>query len=367
MRFSLAIILTCIGLAAAPQVGVADETCASDVDAAKSLLITDLSVIDSAAAKRSGSLSLKSVLTGVFPRGTDVGAATETWFSEWAESEALGIAVTPRSHGLLLGLWPRLPSGALDMDNPPLRLLAITYRPDLSTLANPNGEARFIFGAFNPHDGSPIDFTVIFEFALPVLDHPAAWAEDFAALSRTPFGASYLAQLEALTQRFLTTTPSSIAQVRTNDFYLGPEWELREFHMSPEGELKAALTAQTPDLSFDRQGAGESNDLVDWILANADTISQEKHEIPARFLTVGSLAFDDHFKWFAGNPQIPENVRHGLAVNTCNGCHSGETGTRFLHVGPRREGSEPELSSYLKAQMPKRLQIMRSLICGERP
>jgi hypothetical protein len=47
-------------------------------------------------------------------------------------------------------------------------------------------------------------------------------------------------------------------------------------------------------------------------------------------------------------------VRHKFSLNTCNGCHAGETGTPFTHVFPRAAGVEAKLSDFLTgANMPK--------------
>ncbi|HEX9508178.1 MAG TPA: hypothetical protein VF947_07205, partial [Myxococcales bacterium] len=35
---------------------------------------------------------------------------------------------------------------------------------------------------------------------------------------------------------------------------------------------------------------------------------------------------------------------------TCNGCHSSETGTRFVHVFPRRDHEVAELSDFLTGE-----------------
>lgn len=43
-------------------------------------------------------------------------------------------------------------------------------------------------------------------------------------------------------------------------------------------------------------------------------------------------------------------ARHQLSLNTCNGCHSGETGTSFLQIFPRLPGQVSQLSGFLTGE-----------------
>jgi hypothetical protein len=54
----------------------------------------------------------------------------------------------------------------------------------------------------------------------------------------------------------------------------------------------------------------------------------------------------------AGFPWNPGGItnleaRHKFSLATCNGCHTRETGTQFLHIAPRNAGSEAMLSEFL--------------------
>jgi hypothetical protein len=40
-------------------------------------------------------------------------------------------------------------------------------------------------------------------------------------------------------------------------------------------------------------------------------------------------------------------ARHKFSLNTCNGCHGGETNTGFLQVSPRSPGQESFLSGFM--------------------
>jgi len=63
--------------------------------------------------------------------------------------------------------------------------------------------------------------------------------------------------------------------------------------------------------------------------------------------TLAGAVFNDFFtQWNAPGINNLE-ARFNLAVNTCNGCHSVETGTTFLQISPRFPGNEASLSGFL--------------------
>ncbi|RKH89872.1 hypothetical protein D7Y04_43365, partial [Corallococcus sp. AB038B] len=81
----------------------------------------------------------------------------------------------------------------------------------------------------------------------------------------------------------------------------------------------------------------------------ADIIA-ERHTVPNSlngnpFLGAMARAPLDFF-WRA--PGVNTEARHKFSMNTCSGCHSGETQTEFLHVAPRVAGKAAVLSPYLK-------------------
>jgi hypothetical protein len=43
-----------------------------------------------------------------------------------------------------------------------------------------------------------------------------------------------------------------------------------------------------------------------------------------------------------------DNARHIFSLNTCSGCHGGETQTFFTHINPSNFGVEAALSGFLK-------------------
>ena len=52
------------------------------------------------------------------------------------------------------------------------------------------------------------------------------------------------------------------------------------------------------------------------------------------------------FIWNAPGLECSEE-RQQFSLNTCNGCHAGETSTPFFHVAPRSSGTESALSQFL--------------------
>lgn len=90
--------------------------------------------------------------------------------------------------------------------------------------------------------------------------------------------------------------------------------------------------------------------LGNYIRENEADILAERHTVPASregipFLGASSLVPLDLF-WRA--PGVSAEARHKFSMNTCSGCHAGETQTEFLHVAPRAAGRVAALSPYLK-------------------
>src|SRR4029453_10544120 len=71
----------------------------------------------------------------------------------------------------------------------------------------------------------------------------------------------------------------------------------------------------------------------------------------ARALLAGSAcipADEPDFHWDRG-PLVSRDARRIFSLNTCNGCHGGETGCREgLHIRPRAAGSAAQLSEFLR-------------------
>jgi hypothetical protein len=241
-------------------------------------------------------------------------------------------------------------AAGLKLENAPFRLSAIVYRPDLLTgnvngdgphWAQSGGEGRFIFQAVND-TGDPLRMTVIFEFDLPaklpseVID----WAKQWSSLAGLDISTdAYATALETITKKFSNADPNlerpnnvPLNQLRTNEFLGGGAdgpWELREFKIFG-GQLTEDTVKRNPDISFDKSQA-----LAAYVTSIATDSSLLV--VPARlndkpFLAGSSLAPNPAFKWTLPGITDEKLRKFKFAINTCNGCHTGETNTFFLQV-----------------------------------
>jgi hypothetical protein len=107
----------------------------------------------------------------------------------------------------------------------------------------------------------------------------------------------------------------------------------------------------------------------------------EQHDVPATFEGApfqAASVFNNIDLWTAPGINNPE-ARHKLSLNTCNGCHGGETNTGFLHVEPRRAGEASVLSAFMTgetvrdpftgatrrmAELSRRRKLLESVVCA---
>jgi concanavalin A-like lectin/glucanase superfamily protein len=269
------------------------------------------------------------------------------------------VQARPAMQQQLIDLWPKTANGELDLDQSPLTLQAIVNRIDVRNLAEHSaGEGRFVYGV---NGGSNFqNFTVIVEYNL--VAHTEAdvtdWANRWHALGALPFPSEqYNAALEAITRRFTdhgaspgSPNGSALVELRTNEIALSSQWELRSFVLSPTTGLFAETTVkETPDLSFNNTPT-----FANFVNQNAAAIIAEvpggdSHTVPLEFegkSFMGGSVFNNQELW--NGPGITDSeARFHASLNTCNGCHSSETGTKFLMVIPRFRGSEAQLSPFM--------------------
>jgi hypothetical protein len=148
-------------------------------------------------------------------------------------------------------------------------------------------------------------------------------------------------------------------QLRANELLREP-WDMREWRLfnsdSDVGWLRQVTAEQTPDFDLNF-----SSKITEFALANAGQILAGQHIVPLQFRGEPFLGGDApmptrNFFWDGPQPTgtIPSELRHKFSLNTCNGCHAGETGTPFTHVFPRPSGVEAALSDFLTGRnMPK--------------
>jgi hypothetical protein len=340
----------------------------------RELMITSTSVVDDptrtqqfgffgdggTSAPSQGVWTFGRLMRDLAPTPADAPALVEKLFQTWLTDQTVnGFTIPARTdiQRVVLGNFPRLPDGSLDLDRAPLRLQAIVNRMDLRNLAEGNaGEGRFVFGVIGPF-GSVEQFTVIFEYKLPAATEADVqeWANLWHDLGSHPFPSEeYNAALEAITLRFSgrgaapgRVNGSALSQLRTNEISLFPRWELREFVLSQTTGFLAPTTVKlTPDLGFNG-----SQTLADFVVQNAPAIIAEKHTVPEQFEGAPFLAgsvFNDLVVWQSPSINLSNSdARFEFSKNTCNGCHGPETNTTFLQITPRFSGQEATLSPFL--------------------
>lgn len=340
----------------------------ADVSKGASLLITDPAVIGdptrtfnpcNGAGNASGVWTFNHLMSEL---AQDAGISTPVfvrkWLRKWELDQNVNDFIVPNraaNMGNVIANWPKV-SGQLDMKKAPFKLVAIVNRVDLRANTvyggGSAGEGRFIFALMN--GCTPTRFLVIFEYGIRKNScmSTKAWGKQWFDLKNNPVGSNaYNQALEAITLQFTeagtnpaqTPNHSSLNQLRTNEIALGSIWELREFKLSPfTGHLFEDTVKQTPDGSFNN-----TQTLADYANPNATLIVQDKHVVPDDFLGNAFLGGNalvpfppNLFFWdgpaphpsaaITGPPQA--NLRHHLSLNTCNGCHGGETHATFTHV-----------------------------------
>jgi hypothetical protein len=287
---------------------------------------------------------------------SDPATFARNWLDEWVTNRSInGWTVLARGqmNPDVIATWPTLTgTTTLDLSKAPFRLVAIVNRIDLAQNliygAGSGGEARFVFQLVTPpagpgtgpHRCRPLDFTVIFEYRIGKSSCTQLhdWAKQWLDLAKQPFPSpAYNSALEAITEQFVKPA-SMLSQLRTNEIVLaGPgvnSWEMREFRLDSSGALAETTVRRTPDISLD-----QTQVLAAWVNANPGT-GNTPVEVPAQepagepFQGGSALMPADTFFWQGPSttPVAPPEVRRIFSLNTCNGCHAGETGTHFTHM-----------------------------------
>ncbi len=339
----------------------------ANIDIARSLLINDPSVTQdptrtrtSCATPSLGAWSfghLMNQMANQQQTGISGSELARRWLQRFQFPQVVNDQISnphPAVVSQILAKWQAL-SGAnnpLDMGKAPFRLLAIVNRVDLrkstSYGGGDAGEARFVFGAVDPQTCAPLQFTAIFEYEVPrkLCNDIKAWAKRWKDLDQHPLGSpAYRAALQLITDDFTKANAnpakqngSALGQLRTNEKLGPPDWQLREFRLSPAngGHLEQVTVKQTPANSFDKTPT-----LASFVASKLNAILAEKHAVPLQFPT-GTPFLAAHadtpnlnWTWDQGTGKVITNrpARHKFALNTCNGCHGGEANTiLFKHI-----------------------------------
>jgi len=359
------------------------------IDARRSLMIRDLSVVQDPARTR-GSCGQASMGPWSFGYLMDQIANTPAtgltgsqlardWLETWSTPQVVNgwtVRARPLVQTEILDDWIAASGGAglpLDMSRAPFRLLAIVNRLDLRAQGAfggaGGGELRFVF-MHMPTDCRPgRQFLVIFDYSVPFSGclNLKAYARQWRLLSALPIGSPiYNAVLQAITQQVVTAgvgagrvNGSTLEQVRTNENRLddtgdGLDWELREFRLDPASRgLAMVPLAQTPDRTLNF-----SDTLGDYVNLNAPEIVAGDYIVPLQFpgglpFRAGSRVYQlssRHWDASTLRPIMNREARHQFSLNTCSACHGRETATEFLHVGGAPFGTPAPLSAFLTGE-----------------
>ena len=361
----------------------------------RELLITDICVIGDARARNNGPWSFGGImkaLAGSHNEQQFIKSFAESWMQD-QNVDGVIIKARPRMQDVVLTPWKALSSaGTYDLARAPFDLLAIVYRVDLRKQGNVGdeaGEGRFVYGVRNA-TGQLMPFTVIAEFRLPGKGsvNARAWATQWHALGKLTIGSpEYNQKLEEITNAFTNYgavnvtqggygsaygndgDETNLKQLRTNEIALdfnsghAPIWELREFHIGSNGFFHPVHPALTP--INDMNG---TNTLAQYVQQNSAKIQAGTHKVPVTFkgslFAGGGIAVPTNaFTWSV--PGVSAALQEKFSLQTCNGCHAGNTGTNFLHVGPGLSGGGTRLSDFLvSVEMPRRtLELKKALGC----
>jgi hypothetical protein len=303
-----------------------------------------------------------------------------SWLNTWTVTHTVNSDFLAIRQNItkIINEWHTLsggPAAPLDVNKVPFKLLAIVNRFDLRSggaYGGGNaGEGRFIFVATDancqPFAG-PAHFLVIFEYGVNKTSCGSihAYAKQWVDLQAFSLGSpAYNNALQAITDQFALANTNnskpnnnSLDQLRTNEFAIGPlPWELREFHIDTNTHKLINVTVvREPQVVFNSQtstqfGISVPADVVafgDFVNANAVQVIKDKQELPLTIPVSGTqtafIAGKAHtqdpstFHWDAlvnaGAGHITnDTARMHISLNTCSGCHGGETKTgTFTHV-----------------------------------
>ncbi len=227
------------------------------------------------------------------------------------------------------------------------------------------GEGRLVFGATDA-DGKPLagDWTLIFEYALPAQTaNEEPWAKRWHALGELEFtDQRFGTALESLVTGFTArrNSAATLSQIRTSEAAFGPGREFRQYVLDTTGGLALSPLPQTPAPEFMVKNSREQRALAAFLDIQSPLIRSGIGGLP-QTIEVGAKttpllaaralipANDPMFCWDFGRAVQPD-PRRLFSLNTCNGCHAGETGCRDgLHVRPRAAGQEALVSEFLRA------------------
>jgi hypothetical protein len=134
--------------------------------------------------------------------------------------------------------------------------------------------------------------------------------------------------------------------------------EFRQFELNG-GALRLAPLTQTPGPAFGEKHSREHRTLSEFLHEQDSLIRSGLHNLPLTLavkkettlpvLGGNALIPADiaSFHWESGQ-RVTRDARRVFSLNTCNGCHAGETACDGLHIHPRAAGQAAQLSEFLR-------------------
>jgi hypothetical protein len=232
----------------------------------------------------------------------------------------------------------------------PFRLIAIVNRVDLAADACSGfaGEVRYVYAGVDPRTLRSLDLTLVLEVPYPSTRSAAEWARAWQDLAALPPGPGYTDGLAALTREIQADADPLRVRLRSNEVALSdpadPTWELREFQLQIEQDTLSLV--QVP-LELTPRADADPAELSRYVLEHAQEIERAGATLPSS-LRAGAAAIEaPDFSWNVLG--VSERLRRAFSVQTCNGCHGGDTASLpFRHIGPGATLREPaELSRFL--------------------
>jgi len=342
---------------------------------------------------------LASPASGPLVSDKDLSTFVLNWLNTWMKDQTVNGELLPARTAInnkIIQPWlaksakDGAPAGQLKMKFAPFRLLAIVNRVDLRGSSGYGfsnaGEGRFVFCALDEFC-NPFEFTIIFEYGVNKKTCPdiKAYAQEWADLNKLTIGsATYNKALENITRQFtdrgtnsLKRGGNSLNQLRTNEFALDAvPWELREFIQGKfafinNSAIPLLLTTvkQEPAVKYNAKlNNTDVERLVDFINNHVPPIKNNNYTVPQTHNGANFLGGKAHTEfpptgngnvhhWDGepiGQPVGPsinsDQDRHVFSLNTCSGCHGGETQTFFTHIDPTAFGQPADLSGFLTGE-----------------
>lgn len=377
----------------------------------KSLMVTDVSVVEDQLRTYDPCRSPKGNPNGVWSFGRLItnmanqpvtGVTPKDFLTNWVDNFLFGLHNHPastdattnrltsktrlvkawmRNSGLtppagpLPANWASLP---LKVEEFPVRLLAIVNRLDLrgnsgyGVFSNA-GEGRLVFCFVDSNNNcshgnnGPGTMTFIFEYGIPINNCLSLnkYASSWWNLRTQAFGPAFNVKLEAITNVFtkINANPakpnrSALNHLRTNDFLMSP-WVIRDFEIDatskrlklvhPSKEPMDNANGFTPSVA--PTVAAKQAALVTFVngipfIANPNPSYSIPNNLAGMHAPM-NVNPGVRYHWRGAPSAMTPLNRREFSLNTCSGCHKGETLNPFTHIRPRNISTRAAISGFM--------------------